>query len=115
MADADGNSVLHLATASNALTSLKIILRHLHQSAHLEKEWTWSLVNQRNRFGYTALLIGGEEGFADCCAALIGDGGADAALPLLEAPYPTAIDLALRSNRHAIVEMLRRLQQHQTQ
>lgn len=108
MTDADGNSILHLATASNALTSLQLILRYLHQSSYLDEEWTRSLVNKRNRFGYSALLIAGEEGFADCCTALIEEGGADTALPLPETPYLTATDLALRNSHHKVVDVLRR-------
>ncbi|KAG7375888.1 hypothetical protein PHYPSEUDO_014915 [Phytophthora pseudosyringae] len=106
--DADGNSVLHLATAANALTSLQLILRYLRESSYLDEEWTRTLVNQRNRFGYTALLIAGDEGFAECCAALVDEGDVDITLPLPDAPYPTAIDLALRSGHHEVVGVLHR-------
>jgi ankyrin repeat protein len=105
--DADGNSVLHLAAASDAATSLQLILRHLQESSYLDKEWSRSLADQRNRFGYTALLIAGEEGFADCCTALINLGGADTTLPLPEAPHLTTTDLALRNGHHEVVNVLR--------
>ncbi|ETN24372.1 hypothetical protein PPTG_20789 [Phytophthora nicotianae INRA-310] len=106
--DADGNSILHLATAANAVTSLQLMLRHLRQSSFLDEEWTRTLVNQRNRFGFTALVIAGEEGFTECCVALIDEGGADTTLPLLEVPHLTATDLALRKGHHEVVNVLRR-------
>lgn len=108
MTDADGNSALHLAAASNALSSLQLLLRHFHHSSCDDKKWFRKLINQRNRYGYTALLIAGEEGCTGCCAALIKEGCADATLPLLEMPFFTATDLAIRNGHHEVVDVLRR-------
>lgn len=105
--DPDGNSILHLA-AANALSSLQLILQHLRQSSSLDQNWIRSLFNQRNRFGYTPLLIAAEEGVVECCEALVNEDSVDSTLPLLDAPYPTAIDLALRNGHLQVVEVLRR-------
>lgn len=110
--DPDGQTALHLAASSNGVAVVRAVLQHLQPVDDMQVDGTGSsraatLVNQRNRDGYTALLLASAHGHRDCCSLLLSLGSANPMLALDKAPYSTALDLALRGQHHDVVNCLR--------
>uniref|UniRef100_K3WGZ8 Uncharacterized protein n=1 Tax=Globisporangium ultimum (strain ATCC 200006 / CBS 805.95 / DAOM BR144) TaxID=431595 RepID=K3WGZ8_GLOUD len=99
--DSDGNTALHLAVGANGVAIVRLLLKHCASGISL------SLVDKRNRDGYTALLLASTQGYRACVSLLLELGDANPALALGRPPYSTALDLALRGQHQDVIACLR--------